>query len=159
MVPPAMSAPLRYSSRIEQGCGFSPAPAHGASTSSSALGADTVLDGDSRWVEGNLPPIDPVINLIGGDMQSRSYAVLRQGGALISTVAPRDRSVDAKHGVRAAFFLVDVTTEWLAQIAAILEAGTLTTSVGAILPLAAGRVAHEMLARPIQCIAGIRWRM
>jgi NADPH:quinone reductase-like Zn-dependent oxidoreductase len=110
-----------------------------------SLGADTVLDSGGRWFEGNLPPIDAVIDLIGGETQARSFAVLRQGGALISTVAPPDQSVAAEHGVRAAFFLVDVTTERLARIAAMIEAGTLTTSVGAVLRLAAARVAHEMI--------------
>jgi NADPH:quinone reductase-like Zn-dependent oxidoreductase len=71
--------------------------------------------------------------------------VLRQGGTLISTVAPPNQSVAAKHSVRAAFFLVDVTTERLTRIAAMIEAGALTTSVGAVLPLAEARVAHEML--------------
>jgi NADPH:quinone reductase-like Zn-dependent oxidoreductase len=110
-----------------------------------SLGADTVLDRRSPWFEGNLPPIDGVIDLIGGEMQARFFAVLRQGGALISTVAPPDQLVAAEHGVRAAFFLVSVTSEKLARIAAMIEAGALKTSVGAVLPLASARIAHEML--------------
>lgn len=110
-----------------------------------SFGADIVLDGGSRWFESNLPPIDAVIDLIGGKNQGRCFAVLRQGGTLISTVAPPDQSVAAKHSVRAAFFLVDVTTERLARIAAMIEAGAITTSVGTVLPLAAAKVAHEML--------------
>lgn len=109
------------------------------------LGAGTVLDRRTSRFDDVLPRMDAVIDLIGGEIQNRSYAVLRQGGALISAVAPPDQSVAAEHGVRAAFFLVDVTTERLARIAALIEAGALTTSVGAVLPLAAARVAHEML--------------
>jgi NADPH:quinone reductase-like Zn-dependent oxidoreductase len=84
------------------------------------LGADTVFDRASRWFEGHLPPIDAVIDLIGGDNQAHSFAMLRQGGILISTVAPPDQSVAAEHGVRAAFFLVCVTTERLARIATMI---------------------------------------
>ena len=40
---------------------------------------------------------------------------------------------------------MDVTTERLARIAGMIETCALTTSVGAVLPLAAARVAHEML--------------
>ena len=82
-----------------------------------------------------------MIDLVGGERQARSVAVLRPGGALISAVAPPDEDAAASRGVRAAAFLVDVTTERLARIAAMIEAATLATSVGAVLP----RVAHEML--------------
>ena len=109
------------------------------------LGADTVFDSASRWFECHLPPIDAVIDLIGRENQALSFALLRQGGTLISTVAPPDQSAAAELGVKAAFFLVSVTTERLARIAAMIEAGALRTSVGAVLPLAAARVAHEML--------------
>ncbi len=86
-----------------------------------------------------------MIDLVGGERQARSVAVLRPGGALISAVAPPDEDAAASRGVRAGAFLVDVTTERLARIAAMVEAATLATSVGAVLPLAEARVAHEML--------------
>lgn len=110
-----------------------------------SFGADMVLDVSGGRYESSPPQIDAVIDLIGGEDQVRSFAVLRRGGALISTVAPPDQSVAAEHGVRAAFFLVDVTTERLGRIAAMIEAGALTTSVGAVLPLSAARAAYEML--------------
>jgi NADPH:quinone reductase-like Zn-dependent oxidoreductase len=47
--------------------------------------------------------------------------------------------------VRALFFLVNVTTAHLTQIAAMIDAGELAVNVGAVLPLADARVAHEML--------------
>jgi NADPH:quinone reductase-like Zn-dependent oxidoreductase len=47
--------------------------------------------------------------------------------------------------VRALFFLVNVTTADLERIAAMLDAGELAVNVGAVLPLAEARVAHEML--------------
>ena len=45
----------------------------------------------------------------------------------------------------ALFFLVNVTTAHLTQIAAMIDAGDLAVNVGTILPLADARVAHEML--------------
>jgi NADPH:quinone reductase-like Zn-dependent oxidoreductase len=47
--------------------------------------------------------------------------------------------------VDATFFLVEVTSTRLTRIAAMIDAGELQTNVGAILPLAAARRAHEML--------------
>jgi NADPH:quinone reductase-like Zn-dependent oxidoreductase len=110
-----------------------------------SLGAGTVLDGRADRFEENLPPMDAVIDLVGGDTQARSFTVLKPGGALISAIAQPDAPAAAARGVRAAFFLVDVTTERLQQIAGWIELGELASAVGAVLPLAAARVAHEML--------------
>jgi NADPH:quinone reductase-like Zn-dependent oxidoreductase len=109
-----------------------------------SLGAWTVLDGRADRFEENLPPMDAVIDLIGGDMQARSFTVLKPGGALISAIAQPDPSTAAARGVRTAFFLVDVTTERLQQITAMIERSELATAVGAVLPLAEAKVAHEM---------------
>jgi NADPH:quinone reductase-like Zn-dependent oxidoreductase len=112
-----------------------------------------VLDDGSRWPESSLPQIDAVIGLIGGEHQTLSFAVLSQGGTLTATLAPPDQSAAAEHGVRAAFFLVDATTVRLTRLAAMIETCALRTSVGAVLPLAAAKLAHEMLeaSRPQQC--------
>jgi NADPH:quinone reductase-like Zn-dependent oxidoreductase len=72
-------------------------------------------------------------------------AVLKRGGTLISAVSQPDQDIAAAHGVKAAFFLVKVTTGRLDTIGRMLEAGALKTAVGAVLPLASARVAHEML--------------
>jgi NADPH:quinone reductase-like Zn-dependent oxidoreductase len=61
-------------------------------------------------------------------------------------VAATAFSHDVAYVVRAVFFLVEVSSRRLEQIAALIEAGELTTSVGEVLPLAAARIAHEMLA-------------
>lgn len=109
------------------------------------LGADEVLSREGRPFQEVVRDMDAVIDLVGGDVQVRSFAVLKRGGALVSAVSPPDQDAAAERGVKTAFFLVNVTTERLATIAQMLEAGTLETSVGAVLPLACARLAHEML--------------
>lgn len=109
------------------------------------IGADTVLDGHTARFEEVVSSVDAVIDLVGGELQARSFAVLHKGGALISTVSAPDQAEAAAHGIRAAFFLVDVTTERLARIAAMIEQGALATAVGTVLPLADARLAHELL--------------
>jgi hypothetical protein len=86
-----------------------------------SLGAGTVLDYKATRFEDAVCDVDAVIDLVGGEVQTRSFAVLRRGGALISAVSPPDPSLAAKHGVTAAFFLVDVTTERLDRIATMIE--------------------------------------
>jgi NADPH:quinone reductase-like Zn-dependent oxidoreductase len=110
-----------------------------------SLGADTVLDGHTARFEDVFPPVDAVIDLVGGELQMRSYALLHKGGALISTVSPPDRAEATALGVRAAFFLVDVTTGRLSRIGAMIEEGALAAAVGTVLPLADARLAHELL--------------
>lgn len=109
------------------------------------LGAEEILPREGQAFEELVHGVDAVIDLVGGEVQARSFAVLKRGGALISALSQPDQDLATAHGLKAAFFLVNVTTERLEAIGRMLEAGTLTTSVGAVLPLASARVAHEML--------------
>jgi NADPH:quinone reductase-like Zn-dependent oxidoreductase len=111
-----------------------------------ALGANRVIDVQKSRFEEVLTDVDVVLDTIGGDTQERSFAVLKSGGVLVSAVNEPDQEKAARHGVRALFFLVEVSSRRLEQIAALIEAGELTTSVGDVLPLADARIAHEMLA-------------
>jgi NADPH:quinone reductase-like Zn-dependent oxidoreductase len=114
------------------------------------LGADAVVDFRATRFEDVAQHADVVIDLVGGDVQVRSFAVLKPGGVLVSAVSRPDQEIARRHGVRALFFLVDVTTSHLTRLAEMIDAGKLATNVGTILPLADARVAHEMLegARP-----------
>jgi NADPH:quinone reductase-like Zn-dependent oxidoreductase len=111
------------------------------------LGANTVIDYRTQRFEEEVREADAVIDLVGGETQNRSFQVLRRGGKLISAVSPPDQHLAERHGVEAAFFLVSVTRQYLAQIARLVDAGKLTTKVGAVLPLADAREAHFMLER------------
>jgi len=111
------------------------------------LGADTVIDYRSRRFEEEVRDADAVIDLVGGETQNRSFQVLRRGGKLISAVSRPDQHLAQSHGVEAAFFLVNVTSRSLAEIAGLVDGGKLRTRVGAVLPLADAREAHFMLER------------
>jgi NADPH:quinone reductase-like Zn-dependent oxidoreductase len=111
-----------------------------------ALGAHQVLDVQESRFEDAVAGIDVVLDTVGGDSQERSFAVLKRGGVLVSVVSTPDQQKAAQHGVRALFFLVDVSSRVLEQIASLIEAGELTTRVGDVLPLSDARIAHEMLA-------------
>ncbi len=110
------------------------------------LGADRVIDVQASRFEEVLTEVDVVLDTIGGDTQDRSFAVLNRGGVLVSAVSAPDQQKATRHDVRALFFLVEVSSERLEQIAALIEAGEMQTRVGDVLPLAAARIAHEMLA-------------
>ncbi len=109
------------------------------------LGADTVIDYRTEKFEDKVRDADAVIDLVGGEIQKRSFQVLRRGGKLISAVSDPDQDLARKHGVEAAFFLVKVTTEILTEIGRLIDGGELRARVGAVLPLADAREAHLML--------------
>jgi NADPH:quinone reductase-like Zn-dependent oxidoreductase len=111
------------------------------------LGANTVIDYRTRRFEEGVWDADAVIDLVGGETQERSFQVLRRGGKLISAVSPPDQHLAQSHGVEAAFFLVNVTSQHLAEIAGLVDGGKLRARVGAVLPLADAREAHFMLER------------
>jgi NADPH:quinone reductase-like Zn-dependent oxidoreductase len=108
------------------------------------LGADIAVD-RNRNFEDAAVGVDAVIDLVGGETQTRSFAVLKRGGKLISAVSHPDQALAETHGVEASFFLVNVTTEQLTSIAAMVDAGELVTNVGSVLPLEQAIAAHEML--------------
>ena len=111
------------------------------------LGANTVIDYRTQRFEEEVRDADAVIDLVGGETQERSFQVLRPGGKLISAVSRPDQHLAQSHGVEAAFFLVNVTSQYLAEIASLIDGGELRTRVGAVLPLADAREAHFMLER------------
>jgi NADPH:quinone reductase-like Zn-dependent oxidoreductase len=109
------------------------------------LGANTVIDYKTQRFEEEVRDADAVIDLVGGETQKRSFQVLRRGGKLISAVSAPDQHLAQSYGVEAAFFLVNVTSQNLAEIAGLIDAGKLRTRVGAVLPLSDAREAHFML--------------
>src|SRR4051794_2280436 len=111
------------------------------------LGANTVIDFRTQHFEEAVRDADAVIDLVGGETQERSFQVLRQGGKLISAVSRPDQHLAERHGVAATFFLVNVTSQHLTEIARLIDGGKLRTNVGAALPLADAREAHFMLER------------
>src|SRR3954467_8420225 len=70
------------------------------------LGANTVIDFQTQRFEEEVRDADAVIDMVGGETQTRSFQVLRPGGRLISAVSPPDPHLAQSHGVEAAFFLV-----------------------------------------------------
>jgi len=111
------------------------------------LGANTVIDYRTQRFEEEVQNADAVIDLVGGETQERSFQVLRRGGKLISAVSRPDQDLAKRSGVEAAFFLVNVTSEYLTKVARLIDGGKLRTNVGAVLPLADAREAHLMLER------------
>lgn len=109
------------------------------------LGADGVIDyRTSRFYE-SLKNVDAVLDTVGGETLERSYEIVKRGGIIVSSAAQPSPEKAEQHGIRARFFLVEVTTDRLTKIARMIDAGELKTEVGEVLWLNEARQGHEML--------------
>ena len=88
---------------------------------------------------------DAVIDTVGGKTQASLFDVVKPGGVVVSAVSPPHPQLAQQRGVRALFFLVEVTTARLIRLAEMFDAGALQTTIAAILPLSEAAAAHEML--------------
>ena len=107
-----------------------------------SLGAEIVVNYNTSTFEDAVPPVDAVLDTVGGEMQHRSFRVLKPGGILVSSVSPPPQCA----GFRSVFLLVDVTATRLGTLAKLFDSRKLIPEVGTLLALGEARRAHEMLA-------------
>jgi NADPH:quinone reductase-like Zn-dependent oxidoreductase len=112
------------------------------------LGAEIVVDYHAEGFERAIPPVDVIIDTVGGPTLERSLLTLKSGGILVSVVSTDP--LPQRSDVRSVFFYVEVTTARLNILTELFETGKLFPNVGSVLPLEEVRIAHEMLggARP-----------
>ena len=88
-----------------------------------SLGADEVIDYRKDRFESRLSGIDLVYDLIGGETQERSWAVLRKGGTLVSTVQEPPQEKAQAIDVRAMRYTAASNAAQLAEIDALIQSG------------------------------------
>jgi NADPH2:quinone reductase len=107
-----------------------------------SLGVDHAVDyraGDFREAVRKIAPegVDVVFDCVGGETQGKSYEIVKKGGRLVSVVDTPKQEEAQKHGLREAYFhFVEPSSEELAALGKLLDAGTIRTHVSAIFPLA-----------------------
>jgi NADPH:quinone reductase-like Zn-dependent oxidoreductase len=109
------------------------------------LGADEVGDYDAVPFERTLEPVDVVLDTVAGDLQARSFGIVKPGGILISIVEPPDQKKAAEHHIRAVFFIADVTSNDMVRIAEMLTTGEIVPCVGIVIPLGDAKRAYRLL--------------
>jgi len=92
-------------------------------------------------------PVDVVIDTMGGEIQERSWKVLKRGGVLVSIVSPPSAEIATAHGVRQAFVLTQPNAGQLAEIAKLVDADKLKAIVETIMPLSDATRAQEVSER------------
>src|SRR5205085_8544785 len=101
-----------------------------------ALGAVPVVEGDDVGAQLASRSLDAVIDTIGRDALERTCEELRPNGIIVSVVRAPDEAYLRSKGMRAAYFIVNVTRERLDNISAMVERGTLNLPIGDVLDFA-----------------------
>lgn len=110
------------------------------------LQVDESIDYSTHAFEDTVKNVDVVLDLVGGDTQQRSWAVMRPGGILVATVQPPSEETAVAHGVRQ--HLVTTTppiNRVLTEVANLVDTGKLKSIVSEVLPLSEIARAHELI--------------
>jgi NADPH:quinone reductase-like Zn-dependent oxidoreductase len=99
-------------------------------------GADRVIDYKTERFEDYARNVDAVLDAVGGDVQQRSFSVLKPGGVLIAITQPPSQEEAAKHQVKASMFSTEGTSARLRKIAQLADAGEIKPYIGRTYPLA-----------------------
>jgi len=109
-----------------------------------SIGADEAIDYRSERFEDRVTEVDLVLDLIGGDTQERSWNVLKDGGALISTLAkPSERQAQIHHARAATNYMAHPDAAELGEIVQLITAKKVHPHVEALIPLDHVAEAHR----------------
>ena len=87
--------------------------------------------------------VDAVLDLVGGETAERSYAVVKKGGVLASTVGAANAERAAQAGIRAVNVLQQRSAADLLDLAAFVERGDVKPRIGEVFPLEQAREAQD----------------
>ncbi len=117
-----------------------------------SLGANEVIDFEHERFEDRGRDYDLVFDQIGGDVQERSWAVLKRGGRLITIAGEETDAPDQARaralGVSARFFIVDRNNEELRQLTDLVVAGTVRPIIGKRFQFASAAEAFDDRSNP-----------
>lgn len=109
------------------------------------LHADRVIDTDAQDFTDMGADVDLVFDLLGGDVQKKSWQVLKQGGRMISTLEEPDADAAREKGAKAARYMAEPNGSQLAEIADLIAAGRVHVAVDRSFPFAELDAAHRRL--------------
>ena len=121
-----------------------------------SIGASRVIDYRNAQFEKVLrDKVDVVFDVLGGDTQMRSFLVLREGGHLVSATQPVSQEETAKHAVSGEMMRLAPSAETLAEIARLLEDGTIRPDVATVYTLQDAAEAWKDIAGNLPSVHGM----
>lgn len=110
-----------------------------------ALGADDVIDYTRARFEDAVHEADMVFDTVGGDVQQRSWQVLKRGGILVSILALTVPDEAEQRGWRSAYVFVQPSAQQLIQIASLIDGGSIKPHVDNVMALSDAATAHILI--------------
>ena len=107
-----------------------------------ALGHVQVVDYKQERFEA-VGQVDAVLDLIGGETATRSLAVIKKGGVLVSTVGAANAVLAAQAGIRAVNLVSHGNAADLSELAELVERGDVKPRIGGVFPLDQARAAQD----------------
>jgi NADPH:quinone reductase-like Zn-dependent oxidoreductase len=87
--------------------------------------------------------VDAVLDLVGGETSTRSFAVVKKGGVMVSTVGAANAELAARAGVRGVNLVSKGNAADLTELAAFVERGDVKPRMGEVFPLSQARAAQD----------------
>jgi NADPH:quinone reductase-like Zn-dependent oxidoreductase len=87
--------------------------------------------------------VDAVLDLIGGETAKRSFAVVKKGGVMVSTVGAASAELAAQAGIRAVNMVSKGSSADLAEVASFVERGDVKLRIGEVFSLEQVREAQD----------------
>jgi NADPH:quinone reductase-like Zn-dependent oxidoreductase len=103
-----------------------------------------IIDYKKERFEDRVREVDAVVDLVGGQTLTRSYAVVKKGGVLVTTVQPIDQSAASQAGIRAIQVVMKRNAADLADLASLVEKGAVTPRMAQTMPLSEAKQAQEL---------------
>ena len=121
-----------------------------------SLGATRVIDYREAQFEKVLQEkVDLVFDLVGGDLQKRSFLVLKEGGHLVSATQPVSQEDAAVHHVSGVMMRLAPSGDGLGTIGRLLEEGTIRPDVANVYALQDANQAWKAIAENLPRVHGI----
>ncbi|MYL20339.1 zinc-binding dehydrogenase [Halobacillus litoralis] len=110
------------------------------------LGVDRFIDYKEEDFSEVLQDFDIVVDTLGGEVQEKSFQVLKEGGKLPSVVQPPDETKAGEKNIKAGFVWLEPDGEQLSKMGKMMEEGKLKSVIGHELPFSQEglREAHEV---------------
>jgi NADPH:quinone reductase-like Zn-dependent oxidoreductase len=108
-----------------------------------SLGHVQVVDYKQERFE-TLGQVDAVLDLIGGETATRSFAVVKKGGVMVSTVGAANAELAARAGIRGVNMTAKRSAADLSELAGLVERGDVKPRMGEVFRLEQAREAQDL---------------
>lgn len=111
-----------------------------------SIGIAQVVDYKRERFEERVSKVDAVVDLVGGETLTRSYAIVKPGGVLTTTVQPIDDSAALRAGIRAVQVVMRRNSADLSDLAAMVAKGAVKPRLAQTMSLSQAKEAQELSA-------------